>query len=79
MGVPAPAAAELVVPGEAGQGKELEGQRAAVAKEKEDRLEECPLASGWMSRRGIGMKTTAQSLRAVGEGRGYETPGQHAA
>jgi len=77
--VPATAAVELVVPRVAGQVKELKEQRATVAREVETMLEDFPLASVLMSMPGIGIKTAAQILLAIGDGSAFETPGHLAA
>ena len=77
--VPATAAVELVIPRVAGQLTELKAQRATVAREVEAMLEDFPLASVLMSMPGIGIKTAAQILMAVGDGTGFETPGHLAA
>ena len=77
--VPATAAVDLVIPRVAGQLKELKAQRATVAREVEAMLEDFPLASVLMSMPGIGIKTAAQILMAVGDGTGFETPGHLAA
>lgn len=77
--VPATAAVELVIPRVAGQVKELKAQRATVAHEVEAMLEDFPLASVLMSMPGIGIKTAAQILLAIGDGTGFETAGHLAA
>jgi transposase len=77
--VPATAAVELVIPRVAGQVKELKEQRATVAREVEAMLEDFPLASVLMSMPGIGIKTAAQILLAIGDGSAFETPGHLAA
>ena len=77
--VPATAAVELVTPRVAGQVKELKAQRATVAHEVEAMLEDFPLASVLMSMPGIGIKTAAQILLAIGDGTGFETAGHLAA
>ena len=77
--VPATAAVELVIPRVAGQVKELKAQRATVAQEVEAMLEDFPLASVLMSMPGIGIKTAAQILLAIGDGTGFETAGHLAA
>ncbi|MBX4303803.1 transposase, partial [Mycobacterium tuberculosis] len=63
----------------AGQVKELKAQRATVAHEVEAMLEDFPLASVLMSMPGIGIKTAAQILLAIGDGTGFETAGHLAA
>lgn len=77
--VPATAAVELVIPRVAGQVKELKAQRATVAQEVEAMLEDFPLASVLMSMPGIGIKTAAQILLAIGDGTAFETAGHLAA
>lgn len=77
--VPATAAVELVIPRVARQVKELKEQRATVAREVEAMLEDFPLASVLMSVPGIGIKTAAQILLAIGDGTGFETAGHLAA
>ena len=77
--VPATAAVELVIPRVAGQVKELKEQRATVAREVETMLEDFPLASVLMSMPGIGIKTAAQILLAIGDGTAFETAGHLAA
>ena len=77
--VPATAAVELVIPRVAGQVKELKVQRATVAQEVEAMLEDFPLALVLMSMPGIGIKTAAQILLAIGDGTAFETAGHLAA
>ena len=77
--VPATAAVELVIPRVAGQVKELKEQRATVAREVEAMLEDFSLAGVLMSMPGIGIKTAAQILLAIGDGSAFETAGHLAA
>ncbi|EWS82112.1 IS110 family transposase [Brachybacterium phenoliresistens] len=77
--VPATAAVELVIPRVAGQVKELKEQRATVAREVEAMLEDFPLAGVLMSMPGIGIKTAAQILLAIGDASTFESAGHLAA
>lgn len=77
--VPTTTAVELVIPRVAGHVKELKEQRATVAREVEAMLEDFPLASVLMSMPGIGIKTAAQILLAIGDGSAFETAGHLAA
>lgn len=77
--VPATAAVELVIPRVAEQVKELKAQRAIVAKEVEAMLADFPLSAVLMSMPGIGIKTAAQILLAIGDGSAFETAGHLAA
>ncbi|MGO1561958.1 Mobile element protein [Actinomycetales bacterium JB111] len=77
--VPATTAVELVLPRVAGQVKELKHQRATVAGEVEAMLEDFPLASVLMSMPGIGIKTAASILLAIGDGTAFATAGHLAA
>lgn len=77
--VPATAAVELVIPRVAGQIKELKAQQATVARKVEGMLEDFPLAAVLRSMPGIGLKTAAQILLAIGDGSAFQTPGHLAA
>lgn len=77
--VPATAAVELVIPRVAEQVKELKAQRATVAKEVEAMLADFPLSGVLMSMPGIGIKTAAQILLAIGDGSAFQTAGHLAA
>ena len=77
--VPATAAVELVIPRVAGQVKELKEQRATVAREVETMLDDFPLASVLMSMPGIGIKTAAQILLAIGDASAFASASHLAA
>lgn len=77
--VPATAAVELVIPRVAAQVKELGEQRKIVAGEVEAMLEDFPLSQVLMSMPGIGIKTSAQILLAIGDGSAFPTAGHLAA
>ena len=79
MIVPATSAVERIIPRIAAQVVELKTQRATVAHEVEAMLADFPLAEVLMSMPGIGIKTAAQILLAIGDGSGFPSAGHLAA
>mgnify|MGYP002757075005 CR=1 FL=1 len=77
--VPATSAVERIIPRIAAQVVELKTQRATVAHEVEAMLADFPLAEVLMSMPGIGIKTAAQILLAIGDGSGFPSAGHLAA
>lgn len=73
------AAVEKVIPRVAGQIKELKAQRAQVAEEVEELLADFPLSEVLMSMPGVGIKTAAQVLLAVGDASMFPSAGHLAA
>ena len=72
-------AVELVIPRVAAQIKELKHQRTIVAEEVEKLLDDFPLSKVLMSMPGVGIKTAATILLAIGDGSSFRTSGHLAA
>lgn len=72
-------AVELVIPRVAAQIQELKHQRTIVAAEVEKLLDDFPLSRVLMSMPGVGIKTAATILLAIGDASSFKTAGHVAA
>jgi transposase len=73
-------AVELVIPRVAAQIKELKHQRTIVAEEEVEKLlDDFPFSKVLMSMPGVGIKTAATILLAIGDGSSFRTSGHLAA
>lgn len=77
--VPGSDAAELVIPQLAANIKALKEQRDTIAKQVEGMLDDFPLCEVLMSMPGVGIKTAAQILLAIGDGSDFDSAGHLAA
>ncbi|MGP5724370.1 IS110 family transposase [Arthrobacter rhombi] len=65
------AAVEIIIPRVAAQIKELKTQRAILATEVEKLVDDFPLSTVLISMPGVGIKTAAAVLLAIGDGHGF--------
>lgn len=77
--VPGSDAAELVIPQLAANIKALKEQRDTIAEQVEGMLDDFPLCEVLMSMPGVGIKTAAQILLAIGDGSDFDSAGHLAA
>lgn len=79
MIVPGTAAAEVVIPQLAANIKSLLDQRKTIAEQVEELLDDFPLSEVLMSMPGVGIKTAANILLAVGDCSDFRSAGHLAA
>ncbi|MFR9481206.1 IS110 family transposase [Corynebacterium amycolatum] len=77
--VPGSDAAELVIPQLAANIQALKEQRNTIAEQVEEMLADFPLCEVLMSMPGVGIKTAAQILLAIGDGSDFASAGHLAA